>query len=95
VGIHNLMEDAATAGISRSQVWQWVHNDVVLHAGERVTPELVRRVADEELGTTRESVEPEAWAAGRYTQARELCEQVALAEESVDFLTLPTYQVID
>src|ERR671933_2039000 len=49
VGIHNLMEDAATAEISRSQVWQWIHNDVRLDTGNTVTADLVRRTADEEL----------------------------------------------
>ena len=49
VGIHGLMEDAATAEISRSQVWQWVHAGVELDTGETVTEELVRRVIDEEV----------------------------------------------
>ena len=52
VGIHNLMEDAATAEISRSQVWQWVHNDVVLDTGDTVTRELVDRLVREEVAVT-------------------------------------------
>jgi malate synthase len=94
--IHNLMEDAATAEISRSQIWQWVHNDVTLaDTGEKVTPELVRRVADEELEKIRESVGAEAFDGGRFKEAREVFEQVALADDFIDFLTLPAYDLLD
>src|SRR5690606_10823692 len=55
VAIHNLMEDAATAEISRSQIWQWLHNDVTLDDGTRVTAELVERLIGEELATIRET----------------------------------------
>ncbi|TDO57451.1 malate synthase [Kribbella sp. VKM Ac-2571] len=84
VGIFNLMEDAATAEISRSQIWQWRQNHVTLDSGETVSTELVERIADEEiakLGT------PE-----RYDAARALFLEVALADEYVDFLTLPAYE---
>ncbi|TDW90392.1 malate synthase [Kribbella pratensis] len=84
VGIFNLMEDAATAEISRSQIWQWRQNQVTLDSGETVSTELVERIADEEiakLGT------PE-----RYDAARALFLEVALADEYVDFLTLPAYE---
>ncbi|TCC22370.1 malate synthase A [Kribbella sindirgiensis] len=84
VGIFNLMEDAATAEISRSQIWQWRRNQVTLDTGVTVTTELVERIADEEiakLGT------PE-----RYDAARALFLEVALADEYVDFLTLPAYE---
>jgi malate synthase len=94
VGIHNLMEDAATAEISRSQIWQWVYNGVVLESGEKVTPELVRQILDEELAALRQQV-GEGWADRRYEQARDLFEQVALADEFADFLTLPAYEVVD
>jgi malate synthase len=94
VGIHNLMEDAATAEISRSQVWQWVHNDVRLDTGATVTPELVRRVVDEELASIRAELGGEAYDAGHFKEARELFEQVALADDFADFLTLPAYEAI-
>jgi malate synthase len=87
VGIHNLMEDAATAEISRSQVWQWVHNAVELDTGETVTDELVRRVVAEEVEGIGQL--------DRLDDARRLFEQVALADEFPDFLTLPAYQLID
>jgi malate synthase len=93
--IHNLMEDAATAEISRSQVWQWVHNDVTLaDTGEEVTPDLVRSVADEVMGEIRAEVGDEAYEAGLWSSARRLFEQVALADDFVDFLTLPAYDLL-
>ena len=66
VGINNLMEDAATAEISRSQVWQWLHNDVELDDGQTVTRDLVERLIDEEMAAIRERVgdERSAPAAG-------------------------------
>jgi malate synthase len=90
--IHNLMEDAATAEISRSQVWQWVHNDVTLSdSGEQVTAELVRKVADEVTAEVRTEIGDDAYESGRWAEAREVFEEVALADEFVDFLTLPAY----
>jgi malate synthase len=91
--IHNLMEDAATAEISRSQVWQWVHNDVTLaDTGEQVTAELVRKVADEVTAEVRTETGDEAYESGRWAEAREVFEEVALADDFVDFLTLPAYE---
>jgi malate synthase len=87
VGIHDLMEDAATAEISRSQVWQWVHNRVVLDTGDTVTGELVRRVVAEEVAGIGEL--------DGLDDARRLFEQVALADEFPDFLTLPAYGLLD
>jgi malate synthase len=89
--IFNLMEDAATAEIARSQVWQWLHNSVKLADGSPVTPELVRRVTDEELAKVREAVGEEGFAAGRFPEARELFEQVALNDDFIEFLTIPAY----
>ncbi|KMS90587.1 malate synthase A [Prauserella rugosa] len=89
-GIHNLMEDAATAEISRSQVWQWVQNSVVLaDSGETVTRDLVRSLLDEVKGQLGGEVKPEL-----LQPAVELFEEVALADEFVDFLTLPAYERI-
>jgi malate synthase len=91
--IHNLMEDAATAEISRSQVWQWVHNDVTLSdTGEQVTAELVRKVADEVTAEVRTEIGDDAYDSGRWGEAREVFEEVALADDFVDFLTLPAYE---
>ncbi|MCM3806904.1 malate synthase [Streptomyces sp. DR7-3] len=95
VGIFNLMEDVATAEISRSQIWQWVHNDVVLEGGEKVTAELVRRLVSEELSGLRESLGDAAYDAGRWRQAGALFEQVALDGDFADFLTVPGYALLD
>jgi malate synthase len=93
VAIHNLMEDAATAEISRSQIWQWVHNGTRLADGDVVTEELVRRVIEQEVARIRASVGEEAFAAGRFADARAVFEQVALSDDYVDFLTLPAYRL--
>jgi malate synthase len=95
VAIHNLMEDAATAEISRSQVWQWIHNDSRLDDGTGITAELVRRITDEELTAIRADVGEDAWAASRFADARELFETVALADDFADFLTVAAYDLID
>jgi malate synthase len=92
VAINGLMEDAATAEISRSQIWQWLRNDVVLDTGEVVTPDLVRRILDEELARLAGT---EGYDEGRYRQAADLFAQVTLSEEFVDFLTVPAYELLD
>jgi malate synthase len=81
------MEDAATAEISRSQIWQWRHNRVTLDTGETVTTELVERIVDEEIHKLDQYL--------RYQSARALFLEVALADEYVDFLTLPAYERFD
>ena len=92
VAIFNLMEDAATAEISRSQIWQWVHNDVATAEGTAITADYVRQLEDEELAKVRAAVGDEVFAKGRYAEARELFEQVALSDDFVEFLTLPAYE---
>jgi malate synthase len=91
VGIFNLMEDAATAEIARSQVWQWIHNDVELADGPKVTPELVERLIDEELTKIREQY-GDAFDEERFADAVGLFKEVALADDYADFLTLPAYE---
>ncbi|MFD5538573.1 malate synthase A [Streptomyces sp. NPDC127079] len=92
VAIFNLMEDAATAEISRSQIWQWINAGVEFENGERATPELARKVAAEELAAVRQEIGEEAFAAGHWQQAHDLLLQVSLDEDYADFLTLPAYQ---
>jgi len=92
VGINNMMEDAATAEISRSQVWQWLHNDVELDGGQTVTRDLVERLVEEEMAGIRESVGDDAFAKGRWDDARTLFTDMALSDDYEDFLTLPAYE---
>ncbi|MDQ6636898.1 MAG: malate synthase A [Candidatus Dormibacteraeota bacterium] len=92
--INNLMEDAATAEISRSQVWQWVRHGVRLEDGQPVTKELVGEIADQELEKLRQSY-GESYSSGRFNDARRVFDQVALADDFVDFLTLPAYELLD
>jgi malate synthase len=91
VAIHNLMEDAATAEISRSQVWQWIYNDVQLADGPTVTRELVERILGEELAKIRAELGG-AFNEPRYAQAVTLFKEVTLADDYADFLTLPAYE---
>jgi malate synthase len=93
-GIYGLMEDAATAEICRSQVWQWVHQGAELADGRPVTPDLVRWAEDEELGRIRGEIGDDEWfyTQGRPDECRALFERVALADDFVDFLTLPAYE---
>jgi malate synthase len=94
VGIHNLMEDAATAEIARSQLWQWIHNHTATSTGEVVTEDLCRKILDEEYAEIRAESGAEEFGANRLADARALIEEVALTEEYVDFLTLPAYALI-
>jgi malate synthase len=93
--IFNLMEDAATAEIARSQVWQWVRHEVRLAEGRPVTPDLVRATIEEELEAIRESVGDDVFAKSRPDDARALFERVALGEELAEFLTVPAYEYLD
>ena len=91
VAIFNLMEDAATAEISRSQIWQWIHNDVSLADGPLITRELVERLIGEELAAIREQY-GDAFDAAKFDEATALFTAVALADDYADFLTIPAYE---
>jgi malate synthase len=97
-GIYGLMEDAATAEISRSQVWQWIrHGRTLEDDGTPITAELVRRLEGEELERIRSEIGDDAWfeREGRPQESRALFEQVALADELAEFLTIPAYEQLD
>jgi malate synthase len=93
--IFNLMEDAATCEISRSQVWQWVKHGAHMTDGPEITAALVRQIEDEELARLREELGNQTFTAGRFEEAREIFEEVALSPQFVEFLTLPAYGHID
>jgi malate synthase len=96
-GIYGMMEDAATAEIARGQVWQWVHHGAELDDGRPITSELVRELERSELERIREEIGDDEWfdREGRPDLSRELFEQVALADEFVEFLTLPAYERLE
>jgi len=87
-GINNLMEDAATAEISRSQIWQWVKHG-------KFTKDQVREILDEEMEKIRADVGEDTWQKGRPDETREIFERVSLGDEFPDFLTLPAYDYLD
>jgi malate synthase len=91
VPLFNLMEDAATAEISRAQLWQWIHHKAHLNDGRMVTPELCLKVIDEELATFRQSAGEEQFRAGRYDEAANLLRELIESGRFVEFLTLPAY----
>jgi malate synthase len=93
VPVFHLMEDAATAEISRSQIWQWIRSPRgVLDDGRKVTEDLVRALVPEELARVRTLLGEEGWAAGRYQEAARLFEELVLSDDYVEFLTLPGYE---
>jgi malate synthase len=88
--IHNLMEDAATAEISRSQIWQWAHSGAALESGQTVDRALVLRLVAEEYAALVDS----GADADHLPQARELFVRTALNDDFEDFLTLPAYAAV-
>jgi malate synthase len=96
VPIYNLMEDAATAEISRTQVWHWVHHSQgKLDDGRKVTMDMVREVLEEVLQELRESVGESQFAQGNYKRAGQLFDQIIADEQLADFLTLNAYELMD
>jgi malate synthase len=96
-GIYGMMEDAATAEIARAQVWQWVHHGAQLADGRTITADLVRELETSELEKIREEIGDDAWfeKEGRPDLSREIFEEVALADELVEFLTLSAYERLE
>ncbi|THE12636.1 malate synthase A [Bacillus timonensis] len=93
--IHNLMEDAATAEISRAQIWQWIrHPKGILEDGRKVTFELVQRLQEEELEKIKQEIGGEAFEAGRFNEATNLFEKLVTNNEYIEFLTLPGYEIL-
>jgi len=95
VPVFNLMEDAATAEISRSQIWQWIRSPKgVLNDGRKVTKPLVRELLADELRRIRKLLGHEGWGAGKYEDAARLFEEITTCDEYTEFLTLPAYELI-
>ncbi len=92
VPIFNLMEDAATAEISRAQIWHWIRSPKgVLDDGRKVTREMFQALVPEELAKVRQILGEKGFAAGKYDEGAKLFEELTLAEDFAEFLTLPAY----
>jgi malate synthase len=94
VPLYNLMEDAATAEISRSQVWQWIHHGASLDDGRPVTVELFRRALAEEMSALREALGAARFDGGRFGDSIALFERISTAASFEEFLTLPAYEIL-
>lgn len=88
------MEDAATAEISRTQIWQWLRHGVTLDDGEPVTKARVRAAVDAEMDVIAEEIGRARFDAGKFDEAKELFFEVATSDELIEFLTLPAYEHI-
>jgi malate synthase len=99
VPLYNLMEDAATAEISRSQIWQWLRYAPMIQAGEisgrKLTPELYDEVLGQELARIEREVGGKRFAAGHYQRAARLFSELSRAAQCAEFLTLPAYELLD
>jgi malate synthase len=94
VPLYNLMEDAATAEISRAQVWQWLYHRARLADGREVTPDFLREVLDDEMRKLRAALGPTAYDSGRFKDAIELFTEMSLALSFEEFLTVPAYRLV-
>ncbi len=92
--LYNLMEDAATAEISRTQVWQWLQNNVKLANGTIFTKEMYQQLKEEEIEKIKNLVGESAYNSGRFSLAIELFDDLVLSDEFTEFLTLPAYKHI-
>ncbi|WP_137226407.1 malate synthase A [Shewanella sp. MEBiC00475] len=94
VPIYGLMEDAATAEISRTSIWQWIKHGKSLSNGKLVTKELFKQMLKEETANVKKELGTERFEAGQFTKAAALFEQITTSDELVDFLTLPGYELL-
>ena len=94
VPIYGLMEDAATAEISRASIWQWIQHGKTLDNGEVVTKALFRRYLTEEIEVVKKEIGEELFALGRFTEAAELMERLTTSDELTNFLTIPGYDYL-
>jgi malate synthase len=94
VPIYNLMEDAATAEISRAQIWQWTKYGVTLEGGTVCTPAFFEKALAEEMEVVRGEIGAQAYESGRFAEAVALFKQLSLAPDFEEFLTLPAYRLI-
>jgi len=94
VPLYNLMEDVATAEISRAQIWQWIHHKVALSDGRIVTNELFEELLADEMGQLRQTLGMDVYDSGRFEEAISIFRDVSVSDDLVPFLTLPAYRHI-
>ncbi len=92
--LYNLMEDAATAEISRTQVWQWLRGQVTLDNGQLFNEKLYQSLKEEEIQKIKDLVGENRFNSGRFKEAINLFDQLVLTEEFIEFLTLPAYEIL-
>ncbi len=95
VPIYGLMEDAATAEISRTSIWQWIRHGKTLSTGEKVTKALFEEMLDEELQVIQKELGDKRFQSGRFREAAELMRRITTQDELIEFLTIPGYQLLD
>jgi malate synthase len=95
VPLYNLMEDAATAEISRAQIWQWLQHRAKLADGRTVTPELFQTTLEDEMAKLRAALGEATYDGGRFSEAIDLFKTMSLSDTFEEFLTIPAYRLID
>jgi len=94
VPIYNLMEDAATAEISRTQVWQWMYHGAQLNDGRKITPAMIRDTINSQLPHIREVVGDARYDGGKFPQSAQLLEHMMVSNDCKEFLTLEAYRYL-
>jgi len=94
VPIYGLMEDAATAEISRTSIWQWIHHQKTLSNGTPGTKPLFRQMLGEEMQVIQQELGEHRFSHGRFADAARLMEQITTSDDLIDFLTLPGYRLL-
>ncbi len=94
VPLYNLMEDAATAEISRSQIWQWIRHGAALEDGRRIDAALLQRITDDEMKRIESELGSQRFRSGHFPEARALFERLSTRETLEEFLTLPAYELL-
>ena len=94
VPLYNLMEDAATAEISRAQIWQWLHHKVVTVDGKEITMDYYRRILKEELQKIKEKIGEDKYLQGKFKEASDIFDKMSTSVNFEDFLTLPAYELL-
>jgi malate synthase len=95
VPLYNLMEDAATAEISRAQIWQWLKHDATMADGRRITSQLYTELLPQEMARIEKEVGSARFSTGNYSRAAKLFSDMSKSTQFAEFLTLPAYELID